>query len=847
MGFILTVILASSASFFWLIRSASSLSQEAAVETSDLYLRELTSQTIGHFRTSLRGQFAQLKTAAGALTDEDTRDEPSLESFLNETQSNNGFSFLALLDDQGDYHSADGIFPAASKISFLGELLQGETELISYNETILGDNMLLLGLRIQPIQYGDRTFFAVLAGFSTDTLSGQLSLEKEDARTYSSIITGTGSFIINSNADTTFSCCTNFFSTLTKYAAFDVGYSQEEILTDIQSGHSGLTSYAIGTEKQYLYYAPIPDTDWYMLTIIPYSVVDGTVNNLIHQLNRNALIVLVVIVAILSSVFIFYYINMNKKEEALRQANVIAEEARQRAENANLAKSEFLSRMSHEIRTPMNGIIGMGVIAMQNLNNPAKVENCLKKVSLSSKHLLSLINDVLDMSKIESGKIELKREPFDFRVFVEGLSNIYFSQAAAKKIDFETILVDDVEETLSGESLRLNQILSNLLSNALKFTPEGGAIRLRISQLPADNGIVRLRFEVSDTGCGIAEKNYDKIFESFEQESANVTSKYGGTGLGLSIVKRFSELMGGSVRVSSVLGSGSTFTVELPLERVAKEPSDIHYENLKVLVVDDDTDTCEHITALLNRMKVKADWVDNGYQAVSRVEMAHGVDEDFDVCFVDWRMPNMDGLETARRIRDIVGDDISVILITAYDAAEIEQAARDAGAVGIIAKPLFESTLEEALASIKLERPLYDIRSDKPTDYDFRGKRILLAEDNEINREIAEELIGATGAVIESAVDGVEALEMFEQSPVGYYDLILMDVQMPRMDGYEATAKIRALNRADAGSVPIFAMTANAFSEDAEKSKAAGMDSHISKPLDIRTVYKQLAVLLNAP
>jgi two-component system sensor histidine kinase/response regulator len=843
-SFIIIMITACSLCFAVLIRSSAKASQKAGLDMDTLYLRELTTQTIVHFQTSLSSRFSQLKTAAASINKEELQDSRAFEEYLRRTQENNNFSFFALLDDEGKYYSGDGVFPAASKISFLGRLLQGGESQISYNETILGEDMILIGSPITPVNYGDKRMVAVLAGLDIDAINGQLSLKREDAKTYSSIIEASGRYIINNSLNTNISQSSNFFSKLQKYATFSKGYSLEGIRADLEKGVPGLAAYTVEGQKQYVYYAAIEGTEWYLLTIIPYDLVNSTINGLITRLNRNAILMMAFILVLLSAVFLVYYTGMIKNEQKLKKAKAAAEELRIKAENANRAKSEFLSRMSHEIRTPMNGIIGMSAIAMQNIENPAKVENCLRKLTLSSQHLLSLINDVLDMSKIESGKVELKCAPFNFRDFLENIGSNYYSQSKRKGVDYDTVLADEVDEILVGDALRLNQILSNLLSNALKFTPSGGAICLRVSRTDAESDKICLRFEVKDTGCGIEEENLGKIFEAFEQENSGVASKYGGTGLGLAIVKRFSELMGGSVKADSQIGAGSTFTVDLPFTKAEQKRQTGEHNDLRGFVIDNDRDTCEYIVTLLKNMKIPSHWADNAEDAVSLIESAKDNREEYNVFFISRLVQGTNGLEMVRRIRSIGSSKTCAIFLMAYDAPEFEEDAFAEGVTGILSKPVFVSALEEALEKFRHGRSLYKPQY-QPVEFRFQGKHILLAEDNEINREIVFELVGTAGAEIDAAENGMQAVERFKNSKENYYDLILMDVQMPVMDGYEATRQIRGLQRADAREIPIFAMTANAFAEDEEKSRQAGMNAHISKPLDVEALYVQMEQFLS--
>lgn len=513
------------------------------------------------------------------------------------------------------------------------------------------------------------------------------------------------------------------------------------------------------------------------------------------------------------------------------------------AQNANQAKSDFLSRMSHEIRTPMNAIIGMSTIAAASLNKPEKIEDCLSKIMVSSKHLLQLINDILDMSKIESGKFTISNENFSLDLVLSNVCSIILGQAQAKNQDFD-VLGTVLHENLIGDPLRLNQILINLLSNAVKYTDEGGNIKLSMKEMPCKTkNMVRLQFAITDNGIGMGEDYMKKLFQPFEQEGQ--TS--GGTGLGLAITQNLVLLANGTINVESELGKGSSFVVEMPFALAEQEQEPVftkEFDTLKILVADDDRDICEYTTLILSRFGVKATWVLSGSEAVEHTVRAYESGESFDVIFLDWKMPGIDGMEATRRIREVVGPDTLIIIISAFNWSEIEEQARQAGASAFIAKPMFQSTIYNTLQHVT--KGGLTVTLPKKMNADFSGKRILLVEDNAFNLQIAEELLEMTGATVETATDGQKAVTCFNQSAAGYYDAILMDIQMPVMDGYTATKEIRALNHGDAAFIPIIAMTANAFSEDISAAIRSGMDAHIAKPIDTNLLFKVLSDALNA-
>ena len=529
-----------------------------------------------------------------------------------------------------------------------------------------------------------------------------------------------------------------------------------------------------------------------------------------------------------------------KEREAERNRQII-KDALTAAEQASRAKSDFLSRMSHEIRTPMNAVIGMTTIAAASLDNRDKLTDCLGKIGLSSRYLLSLINDILDMSRIESGKVSIINEEFDFRSFVEGISSLIYPQAKNKNIVFDLNIEGVVDERYRGDPLRLNQVLINILSNALKFTPEWRSVHLSIRETRRVRDRAYLQFIVRDTGIGMEKGLLERIFEPFEQGGASISHSYGGSGLGLAISSNLISLMNGHISVSSTPGVGSEFVVELPLLIVPDNTpkQDVSLEDIRVLVVDDDLVTCEHTTLILNRIGVDAEYVTSGKAAVTRVKSALQRHTCYNIALVDWKMPDMDGVETARSIRRIVGPDTLVIIMSAYDWTEIEARAREAGVDFFISKPIFQSVVQDVLLKATRRRQSADTLPVQKED--FAGRRILLVEDNEINMEIARTLLEFRNASVDGACNGQQAVEMFRSSPQNHYDAVLMDVRMPVMDGIAATQAIRGLDRADAATVPILAMTANAFAEDIERSRKAGMNEHLAKPIEPETLYARLA------
>lgn len=527
------------------------------------------------------------------------------------------------------------------------------------------------------------------------------------------------------------------------------------------------------------------------------------------------------------------------EEEQRRQA---LESALESAKAANVAKSQFLSNMSHDIRTPMNAIIGMTAIAAAHPDDSERVMECLKKISLSSKHLLSLINGVLDMSKIENRKLSLREEPFNFAELVSDTIELVRAQTEAGHLTLDVRLSTLKNEEVIGDSLRIRQICINILSNAVKYTPAGGHIQVEARQEKNKHkGYVSYVFRCADTGIGMSKEFLEKLFQPFERVQDSTNSRVIGTGLGMAITKNLVDLMNGDIRVESEPGKGSVFTVTIPLKLQDVEQEEVPEDWIGVhsLIADDDLQVCESTTELLEDMGLRAQFVTTGREAVSCVLEKKDSQDPFQLVILDWKMPDLDGVTAAQRIRKEVGPEVPVIVLTAYDWTEIENEARSAGVTAFLSKPFYRSKMCYLLRELSGEAEPSQWNGSEDSA-DFHGKRVLLVEDNEINLEIAGTLIEETGAQVMYAHNGEEAVQMVSGSEEGYFDMVFMDIQMPIMDGYQATKAIRALNRKDAAVVPIVAMTANAFEEDVREALGAGMNVHLAKPVDLSELMQIL-------
>nr|WP_300841561.1 response regulator [uncultured Acetatifactor sp.] len=831
-------------------------SVETIEEVGKMYMTGMSEQISLHYETVIGLRLSQVSSIVDIIPP-DSSDQEQLLADLEYNAKARGFEHLGLMAEDGTIEMVYG-----EQVSVLDEApfimsLRNHKEKIAVAEDTSGKGVVLLGVPCEYRMQDGSQAIALVGGLTTEYMSSILFLDENDTLVDSFIIRKDGSYVIRRERLPKESFFDSFREAYDGKDGKDVEEYVEEMEASMEASQEYSAILTMNGSRSHLYCMSLPYSEWHLLTILPYDALDQVVSDMGHQWTKMLYLVCGIALVALTLIF-FQYSRMARRqvlalEEANRnaeearlvaeEARQVAEEARADAEHANHAKSEFLSNMSHDIRTPMNAIVGMTTIAITNMNNQEQVQNCLRKIALSSKHLLGLINDVLDMAKIESGKMTFNYDQVSLREVMDSITSIVQSQVKSKRQQFNIFIHDITVENVCCDSVRLNQILLNLLGNAVKFTPEGGSIHVSLYEEESAKGedYICTHLVVKDTGIGMSEEYQKKIFESFSREDSARVRKTEGTGLGMAITKYIVDAMGGTIGVKSELGKGSEFHVVLDLEKAKVQEADMVLPSWDMLVVDDDEQLCQSAVASLKSIGVNPDWCMDGETAIKMAEERHRRNNDYHIILLDWKLSGMDGIAAAREIRSIYGNNVPILLISAYDWSEIKDRAKAAGVTGFIPKPLFKSTLFYGLKPYAAD---FTGQKEQVTevvskDTKLEGKHILLAEDNEINWEVASELLSSLGLELDWAENGRVCLEKFSQSPVGYYDAVLMDIRMPIMNGYEATVAIRGLDREDA-DIPIIAMTADAFAEDVQKCLDAGMNAHVAKPIDIRDVSRQL-------
>ena len=809
-------------------------SESTINQVGSVYMANMNARISKHFSTMINLRMTQLNTLVESIPNGDNKDSDQVRELLEYNAKLRGLDSLAYYFDDGSFEMIYGTeIVSANPEKFL-ETMRSSDKTVSVGYNNDGEQAAIIGTPFKIEMADGRKSIAIVGKMPIEYIAENLSLNADDELFYSFIIRKDGSFVVHSAG----AHRENYFDRARAlYEEVIDKKNVEQFISELQTAMENNEDYSVmfkmDGERRQMYCSKLPFSEWYLITTLPY----GTLNEAVEKQSQQSVVVFLICCTLILGILLFIFIKYYHMSQAQFRE---LEKARLEAEEANKSKSEFLSNMSHDIRTPMNAIIGMTTIALTNVEDKSRVENCLKKIVLSSKHLLGLINDVLDMSKIESGKMTLNVELVSLREIMDGIVSIVQPQVKAKHQKFDIFIYNITSENVLCDSLRLNQILLNLLSNAIKFTPDGGSIEVSLHEQESPKGdeYVRILIQVKDTGIGMSEEFKEHIFETFLREDSKRVQKTEGTGLGMAITKYIVDAMNGEIEVNSIQGVGSEFNVTLDFERTTDQEEDMIFPDFTMLVVDDDKQLCESTTASLKSIGVRADWTLDGESAIKLVNQHHKCHNDYHIILLDMRLPGMDGIKTARELRKQLGNDVPILLISAYDFSDIEEEAREAGVNGFLSKPLFRSTLYYGL------KPYIDTPDKAPEPehhaISFAGKRVLLAEDNELNWEIASELLKEQGLELDWAENGQICADMFQNSPVGYYDAVLMDIRMPIKNGYEATELIRSMDRPDA-SVPIIAMTADAFSDDIQRCLDHGMNAHVAKPIDIKELSRILS------
>ena len=856
------LILSLLLTYFLMTGTMNSINDASEQEALAL-LTENAVQMNNIIKNQLTSNWKQIDTVCMGLEHLESHSVNEVVSFLQDA-STDAYDML-LLSGEGSFLDRSGQQGVKQISKDLLPLMRGEDRILLLRQNKDTD-ILTFGKRIKPLSVGAEKMEYLFVYYKLDSYLGLLKMESFGGNGRIRIIDSRGTTLLHSD---------NLPDSENRYLFFGTFKNAEFLRHDIVKDSDSFREYVLSEksdaihvkldsgEDEIISFARIPDTDWHIVISIDQSLVMGTRLLSVEKIGRTSMLaVMLIVLFALLAIFVVVYQSQRQTEaqnkeleklnEQLRVNNTSLEEARHLAEQsflvaeeANKAKSTFLSNMSHDIRTPMNAIIGFTTLAASNIDNQEKVKDYLSKILSSSNHLLSLINDVLDMSRIESGKIYLEEQEANLSDILHDIKTIITGQIHAKQLELYMDVMDVTDEDVYCDKTRLNQVLLNLLSNAIKFTPAGGTVSVRVAQLPnAPEGSGLYEIRVKDTGIGMSQQFAKRIFEPFERERTSTVSKIQGTGLGMAISKNIIDMMGGTIEVHTEQDKGTEFVIRValrlqPERRSAEKIKEL--EGLKALVVDDDFNTCDSVTKMLVQVGMRSEWTLFGKEAILRARQSIELGDAFHAYIIDWRLPDMNGIEVTRQIRAL-GDETPIIILTAYDWSDIEAEAKAAGVTAFCSKPMFMSDLRETLLAA-LGQQKAESGSILPHVNDafrFKEKRLLLVEDNELNREIALEILGEYGFQIDSAENGVQAVEKVTASKPGDYDLVLMDIQMPLMDGYEATRRIRALENPALAGIPILAMTANAFDEDRKAAMDCGMNGFLSKPIQIEELIHTL-------
>ena len=823
----------------------SRMGENAVRHLGIFYMSGISEQVSSHFGTTIELRLSQVEALVNSVPPGRATGGTSMQVNLTYNARSAGFEYLAFYTQDSSFHMIYGSQVEADVPEALRRSVLGGKYNVSTGKDAAGTPVVLLGVpAVYPMGDGS-TSVALVAGLPTAYLKDTLEANMRGGDMEYSIIRDDGSYVLHNHPVDE----DNYFDQVEQLYETCSGKDPAQYAQEFRAAVAANTDYTsevlISGQRWNVYCSSLPNSEWHLLLKISHNTLDETISLLQRMWSYLSIGGCCLIVCALLFVFVGYYRLTKMQMNALDDARKTAEEAMLSAERSSRAKNEFLSNMSHDIRTPMNGIMGMTSIAIRSLDNPPRVRSCLKRIHESSRHLLGLINDVLDMSKIESGKLTLNMEPISLREIMQNIMTIIQPQVHEKNQRFSIYIHDIYHENVCSDRVRLAQILLNMTGNAVKFTPEGGSIQVELYEEPSPKGeeYIRSHLHIQDNGIGISKEFQSKIFDAFVREDSARVDKEAGAGMGLAITKYIVDAMGGVITVDSEQGKGSHFCITVDMEKASPQEKELRLPERGVLVVDDDQTAGELAVSALASIGLRAEAAPDLQQALRMIELHRDINEPYHLLLLDWDIQGQDGMQAAQELSGRFGPDLPVILLTDGEWDELEARAGESDICGFISKPLFRSGLYYGLRRF-IEEKAPQLQ-EAETVLDLTGKRLLIAEDNELNWEIASEILSECGLEVEWAENGQICLEKLEASAPGWYDAILMDLRMPVMTGFEAARAIRALNRTDARAIPIIAASADAFQDDIQKCLDCGMNAHTAKPLDPDKVLELLRQFLH--